>query len=134
MLQAMRGMLKEELQPVNDRLDRIELDVSGLKQDVSDLKQDVSGLKEGQASLKQDVSGLKEGQVSLKQDITKININLENNIGKKIEALFDAHAIDSEKIDQIAKTVDDVQSSIVAIDIAAKMNANEIAKLKQKVG
>ena len=50
------------------------------------------------------------------------------------EALFDAHAIDSEKIDQIAKTVDDVQSSIVAIDIAAKMNANEIAKLKQKVG
>ena len=41
MLQAMRGMLKEELQPVNDRLDRIELDVSGLKQDVSDLKQDV---------------------------------------------------------------------------------------------
>lgn len=127
LLQAIRQIVKEEVEP-------IKLDVSGLKTDVSDLKigqeslkQDVSGLKIGQESLKQDVSALKDGQL-------KINVKLENDIGKKLSALFDGHKLNTEKIDHISETVDDIDATMTAVDIVTRANVKEINKLKTKIG
>ncbi len=113
LLQAIGKMMDQKLEP-------IQRDISGLKEDVSGLKQDVSGLKE-------DVSGLKEGQL-------KINIKLENDIHQKLSALFDGHKLNTEKIDHISETVDDIDATMTAVNIVTRANVKEINKLKAKIG
>ncbi len=56
----------------NERLTRIEQDVSILKEDVSTLKEDVSILKEDVSTLKEDVSILKEDVSTLKEDVSTL--------------------------------------------------------------
>lgn len=84
-------------------------------------------VKEEVDPVRQDVSGLK-------QEITKINITLENDIGQKLSALFDAHKLDSEKIDHISETVDSMNDAYAATDMIARMNTAQINKLKSKIG
>lgn len=54
---------------VNERFDRLETDVFGLKSDVTGLKSDVSGLKS-------DVTGLTHGYASLKEDVVYLKNNM----------------------------------------------------------
>lgn len=113
LLQAIRQIVKEEVEPI---------------------RQDVSGLKKGQESLIQDVSSLKAGQGSLQEQITKTNITLENEIGKKLSALFDAHQLDSEKIQSVKDTVESIEEVVDANDTLSRVNAREIRRLKEKLG
>ncbi|TQI66770.1 hypothetical protein [Clostridium sp. KNHs216] len=87
----------------------------------------LDGLEKGQEALQKDVSSLQAGQL-------KIQITLENDIGKKISALFDGHQLDSEKIEHISETVDDIDAAMTAVDIVTKANIKEINKLKTKIG
>lgn len=77
--------------------------------------------------IKQDISKLKDGQL-------KINITIENDIGKKLSALFDGHQLNTQKIDHISETVDDIDASITAVDIVTRANIKEINKIKSKIG
>ena len=70
----------------------------------------------------------------VQQDITKIKIFLENDIDKKLSALFDGHALNTEKIEHISETVDDIDAAMTAVDIVTKANIKEINKLKTKIG
>ena len=54
---------------VNQRLERLEYDVTVLKEDVKVLKEDVAVLKEDVKELKEDVAVLKEDVKELKQDV-----------------------------------------------------------------
>lgn len=122
---------KELLQAVLNKLDDL-----GKGQEL--LQQEVAGLTAGQESLKQaqimtDIK-MEKGQKSLQQQVTKINIILENDIGQKLSALFDAHQLDSQKIDHINETVDDIDASLTAVDVMTKANTEEINSLKAKIG
>ena len=94
----------------------------------------LDGLEKGQELLQHDVNGLKAGQEALQEQVTKINITLENDIEQKLSALFDAHQLDSEKIDHIAETVESIDNAYAATDIVTRVNAAEINKLKSKIG
>lgn len=59
--------------------------------------------------IQQDISDLKEGQL-------KINITLENDVNKKLSALFDGHQLDSEKIQSIKDTIESVEEAVDAND------------------
>jgi hypothetical protein len=99
LLQAIRQIVKDEVNPV--------------KQDVTSIKGVLSDLKAGQL---------------------KINVTLENEIGLKLSALFDAHQLDSEKIQSIKDTVEAIEEVVDADDTLAKINARDIRKLKEKLG
>lgn len=127
LLQAISEMMDKKLKPI--------------QQDISGMKADISGLKEGQGSLQQDVSGmksdissLKTGQESIQGQVTKTNITLENDVGKKLSALFDGHQLNTEKLNHISKTVDDIDATTTAVDVVTKANTDEINKLKSKIG
>lgn len=145
LLQAIRQIVKEEVDPVKQ-------DVTSLKAGQESLQRDVSGLKGGHELLQQEVAGLTAGQEALKQaqimtdihmekgqkflqqQVTKTNIILENDISQKLSALFDAHALDSEKIDHIVETVDTINNDYAATDVVTRVNAEEIKKIKEKIG
>jgi predicted nuclease with TOPRIM domain len=54
MLEAVRAVMKEELEPVNARLERIEQRQASMQEDMDVLKKDVSVLKEDMDVLKED--------------------------------------------------------------------------------
>jgi hypothetical protein len=77
--------------------------------------------------IQKDICDLNAGQL-------KVNIFLENDIDKKLSALFDGHALSTEKIEHISETVDDIDAAMTAVDIVTKANIKEINKLKTKIG
>ena len=103
-------------------------DVSGLKEDVSGLKEDVSGLKEDVSGLKEDVSGLKEDVSGLKEDLVitrRILVKIENEHGKKLQALIDAqvgyedtHRRHEPRIIKLEKEVDLLDTKVRSLQVA----------------
>lgn len=77
---------------------------------------------------------VKEENEPIKQEITKINITLENDVCKKLSALFDAHQLDSEKIQSVKDTVESIEEVVDTNDTLSRVNAREIRRLKEKMG
>ena len=125
--------LRQDFTGLKEGQESLRQDFTGLKEGQESLRQDVTGLKEGQESLRQDVTGLKEGQDSLQNQVTKINIKLENDIGRKLSALFDGHQLNAQKLDHIGKTVDAINEAYAATDTIARVNTAEIKRLKAKI-
>lgn len=84
-------------------------------------------VKEEIDPVKKDVSTLQAGQL-------KIQILLENEIDRKLSALFEGHQLDSQKIDHINETVDDIDASLTAVDVVTHANTKEINRLKSRLG
>ncbi len=77
--------------------------------------------------MKSDISGLNEGQL-------KINLTLENDVGKKLSALFDAHQLDSEKIQSVKDSIESIEKTVDTNDTLSRVNAREIRMIKEKMG
>lgn len=75
-VEVLRSVLKEELAPINERLGRIETDVTGLKITVADLTMDVTGLKNAVADLTTDVTGLKNAVADLRTDVNELKTDV----------------------------------------------------------
>lgn len=72
-----------------------------------------------------------EADLSEVKDRTKnIELTLENDISKKLSALHEGHMLDTERLKHIFDTVDNIESSVVALDVMNKVNTDEIIKLK----
>ena len=135
LLQAINEMISENNRKMTDEMSKMmDKKLEPIQKDMFDMKTDISGLKEGQKSLRQDVSGMKSDISTLKDGQLKTNITLENDIGKKLSALFDGHQLDSEKIQSIKDTVENVEKAIDANDTLSRVNAGEIRRMKEKMG
>ena len=69
-----------------------------LQSDMSDMKNDMAGMKTDITNMKTDITNMKADIINVKSDIKelqgsvkKIELKLENEIDRKISALFDAH-------------------------------------------
>ena len=78
-LEELTNVLTRFTEQTNQRLDKVETDVTELKEGQARLEEgqarletDVAGLKEGQARLETDVTALKEGQARLETDVTEL--------------------------------------------------------------
>jgi len=98
MLSTEAKMILEQLHRMDDKIDLLsgdvsglKTDVSGLKSDVTDLKSDVSGLKSDVADLKIDVSDLKETTKRHGNDLRSIKVILENEIRPSIRIIAEGH-------------------------------------------
>lgn len=65
----------------------------------------VGVLTNDMSTLKTDVADLKEGQQRLENEVRKTNNVIENDIKPKMEALFDGHSQNTEKLDRIEAEV-----------------------------
>lgn len=89
----------------------IEGEVTGLKGEVTGIKEEITGLKSEVVDLKGEVTGLKGAVTDLEGGITniknevaslkKIVINIGNDHGAKLAALFDGFVQTNDKIDQV---------------------------------
>ena len=65
--------------------------IIGLQSDMSDMKNDMAGMKTDIANMKADIINVKSDIKELQGSVKKIELKLENEIDRKISALFDAH-------------------------------------------
>lgn len=60
---------------------------------------------------------LEKGQEYLENRMTKLEINIENNISKKIDALFEFREITNEKLTRNEERIDKLNDSVSSQDL-----------------
>jgi chromosome segregation ATPase len=99
------GGIETKVGGLETEMKEVRTDVAGLKTDVKELKTDVAGLKTDVKELKTDVAGLKTDVKDLKKTTERIELTIEHEVRPKIEALFDGHFQNSDKLERIEKEV-----------------------------
>lgn len=98
-------------------------DMSDVKNDIADMKTDIANMKTDITNMKTDITNMKSDIVQLKGSVKTIELKLENEIDRKISALFDAHMDElryrkenkktREKVFELDMRVDNLEKAIM---------------------
>lgn len=97
--------------------------IAGFQNDMSDVKNDIADMKTDIANMKTDITNMKSDIVQLKGSVKTIELKLENEIDRKISALFDARMNElryrkenketREKVFELDMRVDNLEKAIM---------------------
>lgn len=97
--------------------------IAGFQNDMSDVKNDIADMKTDIANMKTDITNMKSDIVQLKGSVKTIELKLENEIDRKISALFDARMDElryrkenketREKVLELDMRVDNLEKAIM---------------------
>ena len=98
-------------------------DMSDVKNDIADMKTDIANMKTEITNMKADITNMKSDIVQLKGSVKTIELKLENEIDRKISALFDARMDElryrkenketREKVFELDMRVDNLEKAIM---------------------
>lgn len=98
-------------------------DMSDVKNDIADMRTDIANMKTDITNMKADITNMKSDIVQLKGSVKTIELKLENEIDRKISALFDAHMDElryrkenketREKVFELDMRVDNLEKAIM---------------------
>ncbi len=128
----------------SEKLDRLLMQMQGVKEDVQGLKEDVQGLRKDVQDLKGDVQGLKEDDVQgLREDVqnlqkktdildirvTKVELTLENEISVNIRRVAERHLDLLRNLHECVKLASDIKSKQEIQDIFIATYNNKLKML-----
>jgi len=97
--------------------------IAGFQNDMSDVKNDIADMKTDIANMKTDITNMKSDIVQLKGSVKTIELKLENEIDRKISALFDSRMDElryrkenketREKVFELDMRVDNLEKAIM---------------------
>ena len=97
--------------------------IAGFQNDMSDVKNDIADMKTDIANMNTDITNMKSDIVQLKGSVKTIELKLENEIDRKISALFDARMDElryrkenketREKVFELDMRVDNLEKAIM---------------------
>ena len=97
--------------------------IAGFQNDMSDVKNDIADMKTDIANMKTDITNMKTDITNMKGSVKTIELKLENEIGRKISALFDARMDElryrkenketREKVFELDMRVDNLEKAIM---------------------
>ena len=97
--------------------------IAGFQNDMSDVKNDIADMKTDIANMKTDITNMKADIVQLKGSVKTIELKLENEIDRKISALFDSRMDElryrkenketREKVFELDMRVDNLEKAIM---------------------
>ena len=106
----------------NDMSD-VKNDIADMKTDIANMKTDITNMKADITNMKADITNMKSDIVQLKGSVKTIELKLENEIDRKISALFDAHMDElryrkenketREKVFELDMRVDNLEKAIM---------------------
>lgn len=98
-------------------------DMSDVKNDIADMKTDITNMKTDITNMKADITNMKSDIVQLRGSVKTIELKLENEIDRKISALFDARMDElryrkenketREKVFELDMRVDNLEKAIM---------------------
>ena len=97
--------------------------IAGFQNDMSDVKNDIADMRTDIANMKTDITNMKSDIVQLKGSVKTIELKLENEVDRKISALFDARMDElryrkenketREKVFELDMRVDNLEKAIM---------------------
>ena len=106
----------------NDMSD-VKNDIADMRTDIANMKTDITNMKADITNMKADITNMKSDIVQLKGSVKTIELKLENEIDRKISALFDAHMDElryrkenketREKVFELDMRVDNLEKAIM---------------------
>ena len=106
----------------NDMSD-VKNDIADMRTDIANMKTDITNMKTDIANMKTDITNMKSDIVQLKGSVKTIELKLENEIDRKIAALFDARMDElryrkenketREKVFELDMRVDNLEKAIM---------------------
>ncbi|XFO68502.1 hypothetical protein SPSIL_047250 [Sporomusa silvacetica DSM 10669] len=107
LLQAIRSMIQEEIQPIKEEITTIKSDMGTLKSDMGTLKSDMdtikadtSALKSGMDTVKADISTI-QSTMATKADITRLENKIEQYGEVQQKDIYHLLQLTSKKVDNI---------------------------------
>ena len=89
-------------------------------------------VKEENQEIKKDVQEIKDRTQRIEDRTLKIEVTIENETNRNIMLMMEAQSLNAEKLSNIENTLDDFDSSIVAMEAMTVKNIKDIRILKKK--
>ena len=114
---------QNDMSDVKNDIADMKTDIANMKTDITNMKTDITNMKADITNMKTDITNMKSDIVQLKGSVKTIELKLENEIGRKISALFDARMDElryrkenketREKVFELDMRVDNLEKAIM---------------------
>ena len=114
---------QNDMSDVKNNIADMKTDIANMKTDITNMKADITNMKTDITNMKADITNMKSDIVQLKGSVKTIELKLENEIGRKISALFDARMDElryrkenketREKVFELDMRVDNLEKAIM---------------------
>ena len=114
---------QNDMSDVKNDIADMKTDIANMKTDITNMKTDNTNMKADITNMKADITNMKSDIVQLKGSVKTIELKLENEIGRKISALFDARMDElryrkenketREKVFELDMRVDNLEKAIM---------------------
>jgi len=114
---------QNDMSDVKNDIADMKTDIANMKTDITNMKADIANMKTDITNMKADITNMKSDIVQLKGSVKTIELKLENEIDRKISALFDAHMDElryrkenketREKVFELDMRVDNLEKAIM---------------------
>ena len=114
---------QNDMSDVKNDIAGMKTDIANMKTDITNMKADITNMKADITNMKTDITNMKSDIVQLKGSVKIIELKLENEIDRKISALFDAHMDElryrkenketREKVIELDMRVDNLEKAIM---------------------
>ena len=114
---------QNDMSDVKNDIAYMRTDIANMKTDITNMKTDIANMKTDITNMKTDITNMKSDIVQLKGSVKTIELKLENEIDRKISALFDARMDElryrkenketREKVFELDMRVDNLEKAIM---------------------
>ena len=114
---------QNDMSDVKNDIADMKTDIADMKTDIANMKTDITNMKADITNMKADITNMKSDIVQLKGSVKTIELKLENEIDRKISALFDARMDElryrkenketREKVFELDMRVDNLEKAIM---------------------
>ncbi len=114
---------QNDMSDVKNDIADMKTDIANMKTDITNMKEDITNMKTDITNMKADITNMKSDIVQLKGSVKTIELKLENEIDRKISALFDARMDElryrkenketREKVFELDMRVDNLEKAIM---------------------
>lgn len=114
---------QNDMSDVKNDIADMKTDIANMKTDITNMKADITNMKADITNMKSDIVQLKGSVKTLKGSVKTIELKLENEIDRKISALFDARMDElryrkenketREKVFELDMRVDNLEKAIM---------------------
>ena len=114
---------QNDMSDVKNDIADMKTDIANMKTDITNMKTDITNMKTDITNMKADITNMKTDIVQLKGSVKTIELKLENEIDRKISALFDARMDElryrkenketREKVFELDMRVDNLEKAIM---------------------
>ena len=115
--------VKNDIADMKTDIANMKTDITNMKTDITNMKTDITNMKADITNMKSDITNMKSDIVQLRGSVKTIELKLENEIDRKISALFDARMDElryrkenketREKVFELDMRVDNLEKAIM---------------------